>query len=242
MALLFANAGFCSIVAAMNPLNAANRFAAQLDCGGAFAVFSTTSSIIVVVACAFVSVPVVFIVVFLSAAAISRTVESWARLLPNLSISPLTTRSFFFSAPGLLRKLLCLTLPSFSASPPRTSSFVNSGNASAKLSRLVWSFFLSWRFAFFRAALEIPLLDLGWAILETNAECLIRRLSRLESRKVSSTTASGRWTLRGARGLARRSVALRRRVLRLEGATGAFVWIDHLKLAVQVCDLGVIGK
>lgn len=90
----------------------------------------------------------------------------------------------------------------------------------------------AWRFAFFRAALEIRFddddedVDVEVVILETKAECLMSFLSRFVSRKVSDTTESGRWTLRGASGLARRSAALRRRVLRLveEGAVGAFWW------------------
>lgn len=72
----------------------------------------------------------------------------------------------------------------------------------------------------------------GLEILETKEECLIRRLSRFDSRKVSVTTESGRWTLRGARGLARRSAALRRRVLRLVAEEGAVGALGEMWLAV----------
>lgn len=61
----------------------------------------------------------------------------------------------------------------------------------------------------------------GLEMRETKDECLISRLSRLDSMKESSTWAEGRWTLRGARGLARRSVAFARSVLRFVGAVGA---------------------
>lgn len=88
----------------------------------------------------------------------------------------------------------------------------------------------AWRRAFLWAALETRLLSLFGCeegsvvdeeeMRETKAECLMSCLSRLVSRKASSTTESGRWTLRGAKGLARRSAALRRRVLRFDGAAG----------------------
>lgn len=67
------------------------------------------------------------------------------------------------------------------------------------------------------------LLLLGFVMRETKEACLMRRLSVLLERKESVTTESGRWTLRGRRGLARRSEDLRRRGLRFVGAVGAIV-------------------
>lgn len=90
----------------------------------------------------------------------------------------------------------------------------------------------AWRRAFLWAALETRLLlslvgceersaaEEEEAMRDTKAECLMSCLSRLVSRKASSTTEFGRWTLRGAKGLVRRSAALRRRVLRFDGAAG----------------------
>lgn len=66
----------------------------------------------------------------------------------------------------------------------------------------------------------------GLAMRETKAACLMRRLSVLVERKASVTAESGRWTLRGRSGLARRSADLRRRGLRLVGAVGAIFYLS----------------
>ena len=158
-----AKAGFCSIVEEINPLNAAHRLAVGAGAGASFfssAIFS-------------------FSTLFCCAANV-------AILTPNLSISPLTTLSFFFSAPLLLFKLLCLILPCCSASASSSS-----GSASARLSSVVASFLLGRRrLADFETRAD-------W-MRDTKEECLMRRLSRLVERKSSVTAASSRKTFWGA--------------------------------------------
>jgi hypothetical protein len=153
-------------------------------------------------------------------------VLSCARLMPNLSISLWMRRSFLRRAPGVLRRDLCLMRPLASVSPARTSSADKEGSASERedsgvapsaCSRRAFSRRLRFlRWVVVREEVE------GFVMRETKDECLIRRLSRLDSIKDSETWAVGRWTFRGARGLARRSVAFARRVLRFVGAVGAF--------------------
>jgi hypothetical protein len=105
----------------------------------------------------------------------------------------------------------------------RTSSAVRDGRASESEDKLVvaaaWRA-LSRRLRFF-FCVGVRRLEEGLEMRETKDECLISRLSRFESVKESVTWAVGRWTLRGARGFARRSVAFARRVLRFVGAVGA---------------------
>lgn len=92
----------------------------------------------------------------------------WAMFLLNRSFSIVINVSFFFKAPGLLFKLLCLIL----ASPIIVSQSLSSdasGKAPASDSRFVINF-LEGRLRF---------LDEGFdfSIREINAECLIMRLS-----------------------------------------------------------------
>lgn len=206
------NAGFCSIVAEMNPRSAANRFAV-LCTGARFSSSPSLSSTSIWASCV------------VATAGCSLTVLSCARLIPNLSISPLTSLSFLRSAPGVLLRDLCLTFPAASAWPARTSSAVRSGRASDNADRLVVfceSRAFARRFRFLRwVGVSSVREEEGFEMRETKEECLMRRLSRLDSIKDSETWAEGRWTLRGARGLERRSVAFARRVLRFVGAVGA---------------------
>ena len=93
-----------------------------------------------------------------------------AMFLLNLSFSMLTNASFVFIAPGRLFKLLGLIF----ASPTTFVSFESlavSGNASAKDSRLVTSFF-DGRLRFLTGAFD-------FSMREIKAECLIIRLSFL---------------------------------------------------------------
>lgn len=87
----------------------------------------------------------------------------------------------------------------------------------------------AWRRAFLRAVgvdraegVREDVEEEGFVIRETKEAWRMRCLSSFVSRKVSVTAEVGRCTLRGARGLARRSVALRRRGLRFAGAEGAW--------------------
>ena len=91
-----------------------------------------------------------------------------AMFLLNLSFSLWINASFFFIAPGLLFKLLCLIFISPIAVAPLALSVV-SGNASAKDSRVVTSF-LDGRLRFLDGALD-------FSMREMRAECLIIRLS-----------------------------------------------------------------
>ena len=93
-----------------------------------------------------------------------------------------------------------------------------SSSASPSDSSVVTSFLLGRRR--FRFWAEDVLRD-DLATRERKAECLMRRLSDLESMKLSETTLSSRWSLRGSRGSARRARAFWRAVRRLEGAVGA---------------------
>src|SRR5436305_15238479 len=90
--------------------------------------------------------------------------------LPNLSLSIFRTFPFCLSAPCLLLKLLCwmcASRPSFPAA---------SGKACARDSRLVINFFEARRrFAFFVC---------DFSIFETNAACLIARLSFFEEKRL----------------------------------------------------------
>lgn len=144
---------------------------------------------------------------------------SLAMLAPKRSISPLTTISFFFSAPRLVLRLLCLTLPRFEPSPSSSSS--RSGRASARLSRDAILFFglrflaPSFLLLPFRPALPGTALLLFLDVEEEDfviredeesrtrdrkEEDLMMRLSRLEERKESLDRVSGRWILAGRRG------------------------------------------
>lgn len=108
----------------------------------------------------------------------------WDMFLLNLSLSILIKVSFFFIAPGLLFKLLCLIL----ASPITVSPFWSSdrlGKACARDSRVVTSFF-DGRLRFLEEGFD-------FSIRETKAARLIVRLSffvvlntLLDSRRAST--------------------------------------------------------
>lgn len=169
--MVWANAGFCSTVDEMYPLKAAHRLDGDAAAAGAVEEVATGTSA-------------------------SRTPASRAMLAPKRSISPLTTISFLRKAPLLLTRLRCLTLPSFPGS--RDSRSLSSGRASARPSRSVRSLFPGRRCRCRRGlVLETP----DEAVTrETNEECFMRRLSRLEVRKASVTEASGRNVFAGSSG------------------------------------------
>lgn len=109
-----------------------------------------------------------------------------AIFLANLSLSALSSFSFRFIAPGLCLRLLCLMTLTWllvGASSPA------SGSASARESRLVTSFFDGRR--------RLRGLFRDFSIFETNAECLIMRLSFFElwkselAKPVASAWATG---------------------------------------------------
>ncbi len=91
-----------------------------------------------------------------------------AMFLLNLSFSRLIKASFFFIAPGLLFKLVCLIFALPTTIAPSVSLVV-SGNASAKDSRVVISF-LDGRLRFLDGAFD-------FSMREMRAECFIMRLS-----------------------------------------------------------------
>lgn len=91
--------------------------------------------------------------------------------LSNLSLSIAINRSFFFAAPGLLFKLLCLMIvvPSKPISPFRLSGI--SGKASASDSRFVTNF-LDARLRFWDEGFAFD-----FSIRDIKVERLIKRLS-----------------------------------------------------------------
>lgn len=212
-------AGFCSIVAEINPLSAAHLFVVT-GCGA------------VVASCVCVVCPCAVSTTIPCAAGTwpgtSFTVANCAKLLPNRSISVLTTFSFLFNAPGLVFKLLCLTLPMASCNlsivfPLSSSSLISasiSPSTSPKLSRFVFNF-LEGRLL--RFLLIFPLPGAVLAMRLTKALCLMVRLSFFESMKESDTTLFSRCSLRGSKGSARRLRAFSRAERRLPGvgAVGA---------------------
>ena len=219
---LFTNAGFCSIVAEMYPLNAAHRF----DTAGAGAGCFVSS------AAFFVSATGLLLLLKEPAAApccccvcaAAETVDNCAMLTPNLAISPLNNLSFLFSAPLLLLKLWCLILPSRTSAAPSPSA--SSGRASARLSsELSWFFVVDFEdrrrvFDDFEMRLEDE------ATREMKAECLMVRLSRLVERKESVVEALGRNVFGGARGwIAFVMRAWRRAVA--DGFRGAFFLFER---------------
>lgn len=225
------NAGFCSIVADMNPLNAAHRFDVPDGCTAA-----CVCVCVCVPACVSIfSCPTAVAArAPVAAAPAAETFASCAKLRPNRSISPFTSLSFLLSAPGRVLRLLCRTLPCRAcsasiASPVATSSSISawmSSSASPSDSSVATSFLLGRR----RFVCELPEADFleDLATRERKAECLIRRLSALESMKPSETTLSARWSLRGRRGSARRARAFWRAVGRLEGAGAVGAWGGRL--------------
>ena len=91
--------------------------------------------------------------------------------LLNLSFSKVISDSFFFEAPGLLFRLLCLILAFPSTVSPLRSVEI-SGKALAKDSRVVTSFF-DGRLCFLASGFD-------FSILESNDERFERRFSCLE--------------------------------------------------------------
>ncbi|KAI2629865.1 hypothetical protein GGR54DRAFT_282621 [Hypoxylon sp. NC1633] len=213
------NAGFCSMVAEMKPLNAAQRFAVE-TCAGA----GPPSVVVAWSSPATPSCPPAAPISTSASTGTSRsaTALSRARLSPNLSTSPLTTRSFLLSAPLRLFKLRCRTLPSRSCLSPSSvsPSSSKSGRALASESRSATSFLPGRRR--FRGFLLL-LMWLAFWMRETKEACLTWRLSFLESMNESLVSAaSGRGALRGAYGCAPDLAAcLARRERRFEGTTGA---------------------
>lgn len=152
-------------------------------------------------------------------------VANCAKLCENLCISPRTTFSFRFNAPGRLRKLRCRVLPACAASSPSpsfNSSRSISPSASPSDSSVATSFLLGRRR--FRAVRLPPVRGADLEIREMKADRLICRLSRFESAKLSDTALSGRWSLRGRRGSLSRARALLRAVGRLASVGGLGAW------------------
>lgn len=194
-------AGFCSIVLVIWRRSAAQRLlieGAGVDVDSGASVLSLLST----------SIPLVDVVVVASEA--GNAVKA-AMLAPKRAISPLTRRSFLFSAPGRVRRLLCLIFPS--AGRDSSDSF-SSGRASARDSRVATSFLLGRRR--FRV-LEEAVADF-WT-LERRMLCFIMRFSCLVVEKPSETTASGRCVFRGAC----EGISPLIRAMRFSRAEGGFV-------------------